>query len=88
MSELIYSAIMFVPLSFCEMNVLKKQHICIKIRHKLGKTATETYEMLQQAFEETVFSRSKTSEWYSWFKNGRTSIDDDSHIGSPSMALT
>jgi hypothetical protein len=67
------------------MDVLKEQHVCIKGCQKLGKTATETYEMLQQAFRETALSRSKTFEWYSRFKNGRTSIDDDPHTGRPSM---
>jgi hypothetical protein len=58
------------------MDVLKEQRVCITFCQKLGKTATETYEM-QQAFGETALSRSKTFEWYSRFKNGRTSIDDD-----------
>jgi hypothetical protein len=58
------------------MGVLKEQRVCIKFCQKLGKTATETYEMLQQAFGETELSRSKTFEWYSRFKNGRTSIDN------------
>jgi hypothetical protein len=47
------------------MDVLKEQRVCIKFRQKLGKTATETYEMLQQAFEETALSQSKTLERYS-----------------------
>jgi hypothetical protein len=34
-----------------------------KFYQKLGKTATETYEMLQQAFGEKALSRSKTSEY-------------------------
>jgi hypothetical protein len=87
-SELIHSAIVFVPPSYCEMDVLKEQRVCIKFFQKFGKTATETYEMLQQAFGETVLSRSKTFEWYSRFKNGRTSIDDDPHTGRPSTART
>jgi hypothetical protein len=70
------------------MDVLKEQRVCIKFCQKLGKTATETYEMLQQAFGETALSRSKTSEWYSRFKNDRTSIDDDPHTGRPSTART
>jgi hypothetical protein len=71
MSELIYIAIMFVPPLYCEMDVLKEQHVCIKFCQKLGKTATEMYEMLQQAFGEAVLSRSKTFECYPKFKNGR-----------------
>jgi hypothetical protein len=63
------------------MDVLKEQRVCITFDQKLGKTATETYEMLQQALGETALRRSKTFEWYSRFKNGRTSIDDDPHTG-------
>jgi hypothetical protein len=70
------------------MDVLKEQRVCIKFCHKLGKTATEKYEMLQQAFGETALSRSKRFEWYSRFKNGRTSIDDDPHTGRPLTART
>jgi histone-lysine N-methyltransferase SETMAR len=70
------------------MGVLKEQRVCIKFCQSLGKTATETYEMLQQIFGETALSRSKIFEWYSRFKNGRTSIDDDPHKGRPSTART
>jgi hypothetical protein len=70
------------------MDVLKEQRVCTKFCQKLGKTATETYEMLEQAFGETALCRSKTSEWYSRFKNGRTSIDDDLHTGRSSTAQT
>jgi hypothetical protein len=59
------------------MDVLKEKRVCITFCQKLGKTTTETYKMLQQAFGETVLNRSKTLEWYSRFKNGRTSIDGD-----------
>jgi hypothetical protein len=38
------------------MGVSKEQRICIKFWQKLGKTATEMYEMLQQAFGETALS--------------------------------
>jgi hypothetical protein len=69
------------------MDVLREQRVCIKFCLKLGKTATEMYEMLQ-AFGETALSRSKTFELYSRFKNGRTSIDDDPHTGRPSKART
>jgi hypothetical protein len=62
------------------MDVFKEQRVCIKFCQKLGKTAIETYEMLQQAFGETVLSRSKIFEWYSRFENGRTSIDDDDFL--------
>jgi hypothetical protein len=70
------------------MDVLKEQRVCIKFCQKLGKTAIATYEILQQAFGEAALSLSKTFEWYSRFKNGRTSIDDDRHTGRPSTART
>jgi hypothetical protein len=36
-SELIYSAIVFVPPPYCEMDVLKEKRVCIKFCQKLGK---------------------------------------------------
>jgi hypothetical protein len=62
------------------MDMLKKQRVCTKFYQKLDKTATEMYEMLQQAFGETALSRSKSFEWHSRFKNGHTSINDDDHF--------
>jgi hypothetical protein len=88
MSELIYSEIVFDPPLYCEMGVLKEQRVCIKFCQKLGKMATEMYEMLQQAFGETALSQSRTFEWYSRSKNGRMSINYDPHTGRLSMAGT
>jgi len=62
---------------FCE------QRACIKFCFKLGKTATEYYEMLKTAFGKQVISRSQTFQWFSRFKAGRTSIDDDERSGRP-----
>jgi hypothetical protein len=70
------------------MDVLKEQRVCITFCQKLGKTATETYEMLRQAFGETALRRSKTFKWYSRFKNGHTSVNDDPHTGRLSTART
>jgi hypothetical protein len=55
------------------MDVLKVQRVCIKFCQKLGKTAKETYETLQQAFRETALSRSKTFERYSQKKESKAS---------------
>ena len=60
---------------FCE------QRACIKFCFKLGKTATECYEMLKTAFGEQAMGRSQTFQWFSPFKAGRTSIDDDERSG-------
>ena len=56
---------------FCE------QRACIKFCFKLGKTATECYEMLKTAFEEQALGHSQTFQWFSQFKAGRTLNDDD-----------
>jgi len=63
-----------------------QQRVCINFC--LGKTGAEMYEMLQAAFGESCLSRSNTFEWYSHFKNGRRSFEDDPHPGRPSTAHT
>ena len=67
---------------FCE------QRICIKFCFKFGKTATECYEMLKTAFGEHAMGRSHTFQWFSRFKAGRTSIDDDERSGWPVSSST
>ena len=38
----------------------REQRACIKLCFKLGKTATECYEMLKRAFGEQAMGRSQT----------------------------
>ena len=54
-----------------------EQRTCIKFCFKLGKTTTECYEMLKTAFGEQAMCRSQTFQWFSRFKTGRNSTDDD-----------
>jgi len=44
--------------------------------------------MLKTAFGEQAMGRSRTFQWFSWFKAGRTSIDDDEHSGRPVSSST
>jgi len=63
-------------------------HVCIYFCFPLGKTGAETYEMLQAAFGESCLSWSKTSEWYSHFKSGCQSFEDDPRPGRSSTSHT
>ena len=65
-----------------------EQRACIKFCFKLGKTATEYYEMLKTAFGEQAIGRSETFQWFSRFKAGRTSIDDDEQSSRPVSSST
>jgi len=55
----------------------------IKFCFKLGKTATECYEMTKIAFGKQAMGYSQTFQWFSRFKAGRTLIDDDKRSGRP-----
>jgi hypothetical protein len=48
----------------------REQRACIKFFFKLGKTATECYEMLKTAFGEQAMSHSQTFQWFSRFNEG------------------
>ena len=43
---------------------LREQRACIKFCFKLGKTATECYEMLKTAFGEQAIGGSQTFQWF------------------------
>jgi hypothetical protein len=55
---------------------------------KIGKSVTETFEMLKIAFREEAMGRTQTYEWWKRFKEGQTSIDDDLRSGRPSTSKT
>jgi hypothetical protein len=58
-----------------------EQRVCIKCYVKLGKSATETLEILREAFGEHSLIRTAVFEWHSRFKTGRVSVEDDESSG-------
>ena len=70
------------------MAEVDKQRVCIKFCVRLGKTGSETFELLKQAFGDSCMSRSRTFEWFGRLKNGRTSTDNDDRSGRPSTTTT
>jgi hypothetical protein len=65
-----------------------KQCVCIKFCVKLGKSATETPEMLHEAFGKHSLSQTADFERHSRFKAGRVSVDDDEGSWRPSTNKT
>jgi len=55
---------------------LKEQHVCIEFCFLLGKTAAETATMLREAFKEEALSQARVYKWFSWFKCGDMSLED------------
>ena len=47
-----------------------EERYAIKFCFKLGKNTTETYEMLQTAFEVSCMNRASIFEWHKRFKEG------------------
>ena len=58
-----------------------------QILFQIGKTFTEIFQMLQQAYGEDCLSRTQCHEWYQRFKSGRTSIEEDPKSGRPSTSM-
>ena len=59
-----------------------EERYAIKFCFKLGKNdATETYGMLQTAFQPSCMNRAWVFEWHKRFKEGRESVTDDETCG-------
>jgi len=59
-----------------------EQRICIWFCFKIGKPATETYQLLQQAYGADTRGRSQVFDWFRRFKEGRTSVEIDPPLGT------
>ena len=69
------------------MDQIKEQRVCIKFCANLGKSATETLEMIQLGFGDQSLSRAQVFQWHTRFKTGRTSVDDE-RTGRPTSCTT
>jgi len=54
-----------------------EQRIYIKFCFKIGKTATETYQLLLQAYGEDAMGRTHVFDWFLRFKEDRTSVESN-----------
>ena len=70
------------------MDQRKEQRVCIKFCANLGKSATETLEMIQQGFRDQSLSCAQVFQWHAQFKTGCTSVDDDERTGRPTSCTT
>ena len=62
----------------------KELRLCVKFWFLLGKSAAETVLMQQEAFKEVALSKAQVYEWYSRFKGGEMSCDDQPRSGRTS----
>ncbi|PNF22187.1 hypothetical protein B7P43_G04939 [Cryptotermes secundus] len=66
----------------------REQRAAVKFCFLLGKSGTETLEMLKTAYKDGAMGKTQVFEWFSRFKNGEISIDDKPRSGRPSTART
>ena len=68
-------------ISKMQSNTLEERY-AITFCFKIGKNAaTETYGMLQTAFQPSCMNRASVFEWHKRFKEGRQSVRDDESCG-------
>jgi hypothetical protein len=65
-----------------------EQRAAIKFCVQLRKTATETSEMLKNAYGEECLSRTSVFECHKRFRGGQESLQDDERKGHPSSSRT
>ena len=63
-----------------------EQRYAIKFCVKLGKTATETREMLVTAYSNEALRRTQVFEWDRRFNEGQDSVEDDERQGRTKTA--
>ena len=67
---------------------LKEQRVSITFCFFLRKTAAETVTMLREAFKEEALSQARVYEWFSRFKRGDMSLEDQPQSGRSSTSRT
>jgi transposase len=60
----------------------------VKFYQNLGKSASETFQMIKQAYGKEALGCSAVLKWHKRFAQGRDSLEDDAHIGRPRTVRT
>jgi hypothetical protein len=63
------------------MSDCKSERVNIKFLVKLKKSATETFQLLTEAYGEDRMSRARAFEWHKRFSESRESVKDDDRPG-------
>ena len=60
-----------------------EQRINLKFLVKLGKSATERFNLLTEVYGDSVLSRPRVFEWHKRFREGREEVEDNQRVGRP-----
>jgi hypothetical protein len=76
----------FCVLSRTKMHRSLEQRYAIKFCAKLGKSGSETLQLLRTADGDIVLSSAQVLWWHKAFKAGRESVEDEQRAGRPSTS--
>ena len=92
-TRLCSSRVSKVPSSSCVLSRAKmqrslEQRYVIKFCAKLGKSGSETLQLLRTAYGNAVLSSAQVFWWHKTFKDGRESVEDERRAGRLSTSRT
>ena len=64
-----------------------EQRYSIKFCVLLGKSATETKTLLEQAYGQDSLGKTMVYEWHRRFREGRVTVEDEDRPGAPAIAI-
>jgi hypothetical protein len=70
------------------LSVKVDQRVNVKFIAKLGKSTTETYNLLTEVYGDECLSHTQVVEWFKRYKEGKGEIEDDTHPGQPCTSQT
>jgi hypothetical protein len=65
------------------LSVKLEQSVNVKFLAKLGKSVTETYNLLTEVYGDECISRTQVFKLFKTFKEVKGEIEDDLHPGQP-----
>jgi hypothetical protein len=65
-----------------------EQHFNMKFCVRIGKSTTETYDLLKKVYGDECLSHTQVFRWFKRFKEGREEIGDDQRPSLPSTSKT
>ncbi|GFR21756.1 protein GVQW3 [Trichonephila clavata] len=65
-----------------------EQRYAINFCVRLQKSATQTFDMMREAFNDEAISKTSIFRWHKAFKEGKQNVEDIEREGRPSTSIT
>jgi hypothetical protein len=71
-----------------DISLVERQHCATEFHVRLGKSVSETLQLIHQAYEDDAMRRAAVLNWWKRFRDGETNVKGEPRRSKPPVPLS